>query len=64
VVGLRFQQVRGFDSTISSWEAAQQLKTEYSQDEVPIERGFILELKKWQGALGVRRQAFFPVNDN
>jgi integrase len=24
------------------------LKTEYSQDEVPIERGFILELKKWQ----------------
>ena len=23
------------------------LKTEYSQDEVPIERGFILELKKW-----------------
>jgi integrase len=24
------------------------LKTEYSQDEVPLERGFILELKKWQ----------------
>jgi integrase len=24
------------------------LKTEYSQDEVPIERGFILELRKWQ----------------
>jgi integrase len=24
------------------------LKTEYSQDEVPVERGFILELKKWQ----------------
>ncbi len=24
------------------------MKTEYSQDEVPIERGFILELKKWQ----------------
>jgi integrase len=24
------------------------LKTEYSQDEVPIEPGFILELKKWQ----------------
>ena|ERR1700733_6594140 len=24
------------------------LKTEYSPDEVPIERGFILELKKWQ----------------
>ena len=25
------------------------LKTECSQDEVPLERGFILELKKWQG---------------
>ena len=24
------------------------LKTEYSQDEVPLERGFIVELKKWQ----------------
>src|SRR6202046_4545092 len=24
------------------------LKTEYSQDEVPIEPGFILELRKWQ----------------
>ena len=24
------------------------LKTEYSQDEVPLERGFILALKKWQ----------------
>jgi integrase len=24
------------------------LKTEYSQDEVPVERFFILELKKWQ----------------
>ncbi len=24
------------------------LKTEYSEDEVPLERGFILELKKWQ----------------
>jgi integrase len=24
------------------------LKTEYSQDEVPIERSFILELRKWQ----------------
>jgi len=24
------------------------LKTEYSEDEVPIERGFILELRKWQ----------------
>jgi integrase len=24
------------------------LKTEYSQDEVPIERGFILELRKWE----------------
>jgi len=24
------------------------LKTEYSQDEVPLERGFILELRKWQ----------------
>jgi hypothetical protein len=24
------------------------LKTKYSQDEVPIERGFILELRKWQ----------------
>jgi integrase len=24
------------------------LKTEYSQDEVPVERAFILELKKWQ----------------
>jgi integrase len=24
------------------------LKTEYSQDEVPIEKGFILELRKWQ----------------
>ncbi len=24
------------------------LKTEYSQDEVPVEPGFILELKKWQ----------------
>jgi integrase len=24
------------------------LKTEYSQDEVPLERGFILELEKWQ----------------
>jgi integrase len=24
------------------------LKTEYSQDDVPIERGFILELRKWQ----------------
>ena len=24
------------------------LKTEYSQDEVPLERGFIHELKKWQ----------------
>src|ERR1700736_991265 len=31
------------------------LKTEYSQDEVPLERGFILELKKWQ-ALIARRQ--------
>lgn len=24
------------------------LKTEYSEDEVPIKRGFILELRKWQ----------------
>jgi integrase len=24
------------------------LKTEYSEDEVPIERGFILELRKWR----------------
>lgn len=24
------------------------LKTEYSQDEVPLERGFVVELKKWQ----------------
>lgn len=24
------------------------MKTEYSQDEVPLEKGFILVLKKWQ----------------
>jgi hypothetical protein len=39
------------------------LKTEYSQDEVPIERGFILELKKWQ-ALCVDSEGrwLFPTN--
>jgi hypothetical protein len=46
--GLRFRAIGGSDPTISSREAAQQIEDEYSQDEVPIEPGFILELKKWQ----------------
>jgi integrase len=37
------------------------LKTEYSQDEVPLERGFILELKKWQAlCLESEGQWLFP----
>ena len=37
------------------------LKTEYSQDEVPIERGFILELKKWQAlCLDTEEHWLFP----
>ena len=37
------------------------LKTEYSQDEVPIERGFILELKKWQAlCLDTEERWLFP----
>jgi integrase len=37
------------------------LKTEYSQDEVPIERGFILQLKKWQAlCLDCEGQWLFP----
>jgi integrase len=37
------------------------LKTEYSQDEVPIERGFILELKKWQAlCLDTEEHWVFP----
>ena len=37
------------------------LKTEYSQDEVPIERGFILELRKWQAlCLDSEEQWLFP----
>lgn len=29
------------------------LKTECSQDEVPIERGFILELRRWQSSVSI-----------
>jgi integrase len=37
------------------------LKTEYSQDEVPLERGFILELKKWQAlCVETEGQWLFP----
>jgi integrase len=37
------------------------LKTEYSQDEVPLERGFILELKKWQAVcVATEGQWLFP----
>jgi integrase len=37
------------------------LKTEYSQDEVPIERGFILELQKWQAlCVETEGQWLFP----
>src|SRR5580693_2494581 len=37
------------------------LKTEYSQDEVPIERGFILELRKWQAlCLDTEEHWLFP----
>src|ERR1700730_6280861 len=37
------------------------LKTEYSQDEVPLERGFIHELKKWQAlCLESEGQWLFP----
>jgi integrase len=37
------------------------LKTECSQDEVPLERGFILELKKWQALCAAsERQWLFP----
>lgn len=37
------------------------LKTECSQDEVPLERGFILELKKWQAlCLKSEEQWLFP----
>jgi integrase len=37
------------------------LKTEYSQDEVPIERGFILELRKWQSlCVETEGQWLFP----
>ena len=35
------------------------LKTEYSQDEVPLEGGFILELKKWQ-ALCLESEGGWP----
>ena len=38
------------------------LKTECSQDEVPLERGFIVELKKWQAlCLDPRDNGSFPV---
>jgi integrase len=37
------------------------LKTEYSQDEVPIEPGFILELRKWQAlCLDSEERWLFP----
>jgi integrase len=37
------------------------LKTEYSEDEVPIERGFILELRKWQSiCLDSKERWLFP----
>jgi hypothetical protein len=38
--GFRFQAIGGSDSTISGGKRLNKLKTEYSQDEVPIERGF------------------------
>jgi integrase len=37
------------------------LKTEYSEDEVPLERGFILELKTWQAICPVSAESWvFP----
>jgi integrase len=40
-------------------ERLNKLKTEYSQDEVPLEGGFILELKKWQ-ALCLESEGGWP----
>ena len=45
---LRFRAISGADPEIGSGEATQQIENRCSQDEVPLERGFILELNKWQ----------------
>ena len=73
--GLRISEILGlrwtdFDFKRTRWfwfkrsavgKRLNKLKTEYSQDEVPIERGFILELKKWQAlCLDTEEHWLFP----
>jgi integrase len=59
--GFRFQAIGGSGSTISGRKAAQQIEDGVFADEVPIERGFILELKKWQAlCLDTEEHWLFP----
>ena len=53
ILGLRWRDFDSKRSVVLIQRSAvgkrlNKLKTEYSQDEVPIERGFVLELRKWQ----------------
>jgi integrase len=72
--GLRISEILGLRWTDFDFERAvvliqrsavgkrlNKLKTEYAQDEVPLERGFILELKKWQAlCVETEGQWLFP----
>ena len=59
--GFRFQAIGGSGSTISGRETAQQVEDEVFAGRVPIERGFILELKKWQAlCLDTAEHWLFP----
>jgi integrase len=58
--GLRFQEVALIQRSAVG-KRLNKLKTECSQDEVPLERGFIVELKKWQAqCLESEGQWLFP----
>jgi integrase len=59
--GFRLQTIGGSDSTTGGRKAAQQIEDGVFADEVPIERGFILELKKWQAlCLDTEEHWLFP----